>query len=158
MYKYDQITHNSTIGKALTYSIPQEPYLRLFITNGDVLMGNNYVEQAIRPFTIGRKDFVITDSSNGAKASAIIYSLGETAKANQLKVYRQYFELLLSEITKHIEDKDLNFLDALLPWSFLVQEKCPSRFMKFLVFKNQMYIIPSLRPAEMCFFALEWYS
>lgn len=128
-HKYDQVTHNSTIGKALAYSIHQEPYLRLFLTNGDVPMDNNYAEQAIRPFTIGRKNFVLIDSSNGAKASAIIYSLVETAKANQLNVY-QYFELLLTEIPKHMEDKNLNFLDDLLPWSPLVQEKCPSRFKK----------------------------
>ena len=128
-HKYNQVTHNSTIGKALAYSIHQEPYLRLFLTNGDVPMDNNYAEQAIRPFTIGRKNFVLIDSSNGAKASAIIYSLVETAKANQLNVY-QYFELLLTEIPKHMEDKNLNFLDDLLPWSPLVQEKCPSRFKK----------------------------
>ena len=119
-HKCDQVTHNSTIGKALAYSIHQEPYLRLFLTNGDVPMDNNYAEQAIRPFTIGRKNFVLIDSSNGAKASAIIYSLVETAKANQLNVY-QYFELLLTEIPKHMEDKNLNFLDDLLPWSSLVQ-------------------------------------
>lgn len=128
-HKYDQVTHNSTIGKALAYSIHQEPYLRLFLTNGDVPMDNNYAEQAIRPFTIGRKNFVLIDSSNGAKASAIIYSLVETAKANQLNVY-QYLELLLTEIPKHMEDKNLYFLDDLLPWSPLVQEKCPSRFKK----------------------------
>ena len=92
-------------------------------------MDNNYAEQAIRPFTIGRKNFVLIDSSNGAKASAIIYSLVETAKANQLNVY-QYFELLLTEIPKHMEYKNLNFLDDLLPWSPLVQEKCPSCFKK----------------------------
>lgn len=64
-HKYIQVTHNSTIGKALAYSIHQEPYLRLFLTFGDVPMDNNFAEQAIRPFTIGRKNFVIIDSSNG---------------------------------------------------------------------------------------------
>lgn len=128
-HKYTQVTHNSTIGKALAYSIHQEPYLRLFLTDGDVPMDNNFAEQAIRPFTIGRKNFVIIDSSNGARASAIIYSLVETAKANQLNVY-QYFELLLTEIPKHMDDKNLSFLDDLLPWSPTVQEKCPSRFKK----------------------------
>ena len=128
-HKYTQVTHNSTIGKALAYSIHQEPYLRLFLTYGDVPMDNNFAEQAIRPFTIGRKNFVIIDSSNGARASAIIYSLVETAKANQLNVY-QYFELLLTEIPKHMDDKNLSFLDDLLPWSPSVQEKCPSRFKK----------------------------
>lgn len=128
-HKYTQVTNNSTIGKALAYSIHHEPYLRLFLTDGDVPMDNNSAEQAIRPFTIGRKNFVLIDSSNGARASAVIYSLVETAKANQLNVY-QYFELLLTEIPKHMDDKNLSFLDDLLPWSPTVQEKCPSRFKK----------------------------
>ena len=90
-------------------------------------MDNNYAEQAIRPFTIGRKNFVLIESSNGAKASAIIYSLVETAKANHLNTYK-YFELLLTEIPKQIDDKNLNFLDNLLPWSARVQTECPSQY------------------------------
>ena len=128
-HKYTQVTHNSNIGKALAYSIHQEPYLRTFLTDGDVPMDNNYAEQAIRPFTIGRKNFVLIDSSNGARASAMIYSLVETAKANHLNVY-EYFELLLTEIPKHMNDTNLSFLDKLLPWSPNVQEKCPSRLKK----------------------------
>jgi len=127
--KYNQVTHNSTIGKALAYSIHQETYLRTFLSNGDVPMDNNYAEQAIRPFTIGRKNFVCIESSAGAKASAMIYSLVETAKANYLNVY-EYFELLLTEIPQHMNDKDLSFLDSLLPWSPYIQEKCPSRYKK----------------------------
>lgn len=82
-----------------------------------------------RPFTTGRKNFVLIGSSNGARASAMIYSLVETAKANQLNVY-QYFELLLTEIPKHMNDTDLSFIDELLPWAPTVQEKCPSRYKK----------------------------
>lgn len=121
--------NNGTIGKALAFSIHQKPYLRLFLTDGDVPMDNNYAEQAIRPFTIGRKNFVLIDSSNGTHASAIIYSLVETAKAHQLNVY-QYLELSLTEIPKHMDDKNLSFLDDLLPWATTVQEKCPIRFKK----------------------------
>ena len=127
--KYSQVTKNSAIGKTLAYSIHQEQYLRLFLTNGDVPMENNLAEQAIRPFTIGRKNFVMINSSNGAQSSAIIYSLVETAKSNNLNVY-QYFELLLTEIPKHMGDNNLDFIDALLPWSPMVQEKCPNRFKK----------------------------
>ena len=90
-------------------------------------MDNNYAKQAIRPFTIGRKNFVIIESDNGAKASAVLYSLAETAKANLVNTY-QYFELLLSEIPKHMDDKDLKFLNDLMPWSDLVQKECPSRY------------------------------
>ena len=127
--KYMQVTHNSTIGKALAYSINQEPYLRTFLNDGAVPMDNNYAEQAIRPFTVGRKNFVLMESTNGAKASAMIYSIVETAKANQLNVY-QYLELLLTEIPKHMDDNNIRFIDDLLPWSPSIQEKCPSKYKK----------------------------
>ena len=86
-------------------------------------MDNNSAEQAIRPFTLGRKNFVLIESDNGAKASAMIYSLVETAKANNLNPYK-YFEMLLKEIPQHMEDNNLNFLDSLLPWTDRVQEEC----------------------------------
>ena len=110
-------------------SIAQEAYLRVFLSDGNVPMDNNYAEQAIRPFTIGRKNFVMIESSNGAKASAILYSLVETAKANMINTF-EYFNLLLTEIPQHMDDKDLRFIDDLLPWSPRVQKKCPSRYKK----------------------------
>ena len=127
--KYNQVTHNSTIGKALAYSINQEKYLRVFLTDGMIPPDNNYAEQAIRPFTIGRKNFVLMESDNGAKASAMLYSLVETAKANEVNTY-QYLELLLTEIPMHMDDDSLKFLDELLPWSPRVQKECPSRYKK----------------------------
>ena len=114
--KYSQVTHNSTIGKALAYSINQEEYLRVFLSDGNVPMDNNYAEQAIRPFTIGRKNFVMIEASNGAKA-------------NMLNTF-EYFNLLLTEIPQHMDDKDLRFIDDLLPWSPRVQKECPSRYKK----------------------------
>lgn len=83
----------------------------------------------IRPFTIGRKNFVMIESSNGAKASAILYSLVETAKANRINTF-EYFNLLLTEIPQHMDDRDLRFIDDLLPWSPRVQKECPSRYKK----------------------------
>lgn len=55
-FKYTQVTQNNGIGKALAYSINQEKYLRVFLTDGRVPVDNNYAEQTIRPFTIGRKN------------------------------------------------------------------------------------------------------
>lgn len=127
--KYEQVTKNSVIGRALFYSINQEKYLRVFLDNPRVPMDNNTAEQAIRPFTIGRKNFVIISSSNGAKASSVIYSIVETAKANNLNIY-DYLELLLSEIPTHMDDKNLDFLDKLLPWSDFVQNKCSKSKLK----------------------------
>ena len=112
--KYTQVTHNSTIGKALAYSIHQESHLRTFLNDGDVPTDNKYAEQAIHPFD--RKNFILIETSNGARASAMIYSIVETAKANYLNVY-QYFESLLTEIPKHMNGTDLKFIDELLPWA-----------------------------------------
>ena len=78
--------------------------------------GKNRSTVYIRPFTIGRKNFALIESSNGAKASAILYSLVETAKANMINTF-EYFNLLLTEIPQHMDNKDLGFIDDLLPWS-----------------------------------------
>ena len=92
-------------------------------------MDNNAAEQAIRPFTIGRKNFVLINTDHGAKASAMLYSLVETAKANNLNPYK-YFETLLTVIPQHMDDKDHRFLDALLPWSSFIQKECQSKAKK----------------------------
>lgn len=86
-------------------------------------MDNNLAEQAIRPFTIGRKNWVCANFILGARASAIRYSIVETAKANALKAY-DYPEFLLSELAKHAGDTDRDFLKELLPWSKVVQKEC----------------------------------
>ena len=127
--KYTQVTPNGSISKALAYSINQEKHLRVFLTDGNIPMDNNYAEQAIRPFTLGRKNFVLIESSNGAKASAVLYSLVETAKANGLNTF-EYFNLLLTEIPQHVDDNNLRFLDNLLPWASMVQKACPSKYKK----------------------------
>ena len=102
--------------EAFNYALNQEKYLKVFLTDGDVPMDNNASERAIRGFTVGRKNWQMIDTINGANASAVIYSIAETAKANNLKPY-EYFEHLLSKIPKHMEDNDLAFLEDLLPWS-----------------------------------------
>lgn len=79
-------------------------------------MDNNAAEQSIRGFCISKKNQVTIDTIAGAKSSAIIYSIAETAKANNLKPY-DYFEYLLTEIPRHLDDTDRAFLDDLLPWS-----------------------------------------
>lgn len=102
--------------KAYTYILNQEKYLRVFLEDGEVPIDNNASEQAIRGFCIGKKNWKMIDTINGAHSSAIIYSIAETAKANNLKPY-DYFVYLLEEIPKHMEQKDRTFLEDLLPWS-----------------------------------------
>lgn len=72
----------SATARAINYCLNQETYLRAFLSNGNIPMDNNSAERAIRPFTIGRKNWVNMFSTNGAQASAVIYSLVETARAN----------------------------------------------------------------------------
>lgn len=86
------------------------------MTDGDVPIDNNASERAIRGFCIGKKNWQIIDTINGAKTSAIIYSIAETAKANNLKPY-EYSEYLLTELPEHQDDTDRSFLEKLLPWS-----------------------------------------
>ena len=127
--KYNLVPSESDIGKALAYSINQEKYLRVFLKDGDVPMDNNYAEQAIRPFTIGRKNFLFFESVNGAKSSAIIYSIVETAKANGLHVYK-YLEFILEELAKRKKAGTLDHIDDLLPWAKLPQKECKSPIKK----------------------------
>ena len=119
------VPKSGQLRKAYTYILNQENYLRVFLEDGDVPMDNNATERAIRGFCIGKKNWQMIDTINGAKASAIIYSIAETAKANNLKPY-DYFEYLLSEIPNHMDDKDNSFLEDLLPWS----ENLPERIRK----------------------------
>lgn len=113
--------HQGEIGteklrEAFNYALNQEKYLRVFLADGDVPIDNNASERAIRGFCVGKKNWQMIDTINGAKSSAIIYSIAETAKANNLKPY-EYFEYLLAEIPNHMDDTDRSFLDDLVPWS-----------------------------------------
>lgn len=117
------VTLKSLTGRAMTYALNQEEFLRVFLNHGDVPMENNAAERAIRPFCIGKKNWIMSDTIHGAKASAMVYSIVETAKANNLKPY-EYMKYLLEEIPKHMDDTNLNFLDALLPWSDSLPKKC----------------------------------
>ena len=118
-----KVPQKSKTWEGFSYSLNQEKYLKVFLDDGEVPMDNNAAEQSIRGFCIGKKNWVMIDTIAGAKSSAIIYSIAETAKANNLKPY-DYFEYLLTEIPKHLDDTDRSFLDDLLPWSPSLPENC----------------------------------
>ncbi|MFR4513055.1 MAG: IS66 family transposase, partial [Clostridium sp.] len=115
----------SETGEGLSYSINQEKYLRAFLDNRDIPIDNSACERAIRPFCVGRKNWNVIDTVEGAQASAIVYSIAETAKANNLKPY-QYFEYLLTELPERISrKKDSTFsVDDLMPWSPKLPMSC----------------------------------
>ena len=120
-----KVSRKDKFGDAVGYALNQEKYLRVFLTDGDVPIDNNASERAIRGFCIGKKNWQMIDTINGAKASAIIYSIVETAKANNLKPF-DYVQYLLEEIPQHMDDTDCSFIEELLPWS----EKLPAEIRK----------------------------
>ena len=119
----NDVLPKSETGKGFTYCLNQEKYLKVFLEDGNVPADNNAAESSIRGFCIGKHNWHLIDTIDGAKASAIIYSIAETAKANNLKPYN-YFELLLTEIPKHMKDTNLIFLSDLLPWSDKIPAEC----------------------------------
>ncbi len=118
-----EVTKGSSIGKALDYLLNQKAYLLAFLDDPDIPLDNNCAERAIRPFVIGKKNWHLIDTVYGAKASAMIYSIAETAKANGLKPY-EYFKYLLEELPGYLEGTDIRALDVLLPWTDEVRKRC----------------------------------
>lgn len=94
-----------------------------YLLDGRLSISNNAAENAIRPFTVGRKNWLFSDTPKGAKASAAVYSLVETAKANGLNVYT-YLEYLLMYMPDFDWQNYPDVLDALMPWAQAVQEEC----------------------------------
>lgn len=108
-----KVLPQSRLGKAVHYALGQWQKLCVFLTHGDVPMHNNRCENAIRPFVIGRKGWLFADTVKGAIASANLYSLVETAKANGVEPFA-YLSLLFERLPhlKSVED-----YEAVLPWN-----------------------------------------
>lgn len=102
----------SALGEALSYCARQWNKLTRYVDDGLLAIDNNRAERAIRPFVIGRKNWLFSNTSNGASASATLYSIIESAKANGIDPH-QYLILLLDELPKRNAGHDL---DELMPW------------------------------------------
>lgn len=107
-----QVPPKSAVGKAVSYTLKYWPELVRYTENGDWPIDNNVAENAIRPFVIGRKAWLFSNSQRGAKASANLYSIIETAKANGREPY-QY----LSWLFERLPTADLSDCEALMPWN-----------------------------------------
>ena len=98
----------------------------MFLNYPEIPIDNSAAERAIRPFTIGRKNWQMIDTVHGAQSSAMIYSLVETAKANNLKPY-EYLKHLLTEIPQMVAGNDISRLEDLFPWSPTLPEICKKK-------------------------------
>ena len=96
----------SALGKALTYLKEQWPYLTNYLKDGRMELSNNRAERSIKPFVIGRKNWLFSNTPAGAQSSAVIYSLIETAKENDLDPYRYLVWLLHNAPEQSQKDED----------------------------------------------------
>ena len=117
------VLNGSALGKAVTYAKNQRPYLENYLLDGRCSISNNTAENAIRPFTVGRKNWLFSDTPKGASASAAVYSIIETAKANGLEIYTylEYLLLYMPDCDWHNHPEDLA---NLMPWSENVKGEC----------------------------------
>ncbi|MCL2337774.1 MAG: IS66 family transposase [Firmicutes bacterium] len=110
------------IGQALNYSLNQQEYLQNVFLNGRLEFSNNRAERSIKAFVMGRKNWLFSNSPEGAEASSVVYSIIETAIENGLDPYR-YIVYLLETLPKTTRSGAA----ALLPWSADLPEDCRSR-------------------------------
>lgn len=110
----------SLVGKAVTYAINQKEYLCNFLKDGRIQLSNNLAEQSAKVFVIGRKNWLFSNTANGANASTLIYSVMQTAIANNL-IPQKYLEYVFTQLQFGSDIKDL------LPWSDIIPEYCKTK-------------------------------
>lgn len=120
--KSKQVLPKSAFGKAIAYCRNQWNKLEGFMFDGRLEIDNNRAERSIKPFVIGRKNWIFSNTARGATASAIIYSIIETAKENQLNPF--FYLTYLFEKLPNIDINDMQKLDDLLPWSSNLPDSC----------------------------------
>ena len=102
--------------KAITYALNQEKNLRRFLTDGNIPCDNGHVERIIRSYSVGRANWLFADTIHGAKVNAIMYSIVETAKANQANILI-YLQYLFEQIPLRRMGGDKDFMADMVPWS-----------------------------------------
>ena len=109
--------------KAVNYALNAKERLCRYLGDGRIPMTNNAAESAIRPFTVGRKNWLFSDSPKGAEASAAVYSLVETSKANGLDP-EKYLSYVLTEMRGKSFVGNPEMLERWMPWSKDAQDNC----------------------------------
>ena len=107
--------------KAITYIKNRRDTLETYLEDGRCSFSNNLSENAIRPFTVGRKNWLFSESPEGAKANATVYTMVEMAKAHNLNIYKYLKFLLEQRPSKEWTDEQF---EKLAPWSSGVQALC----------------------------------
>jgi transposase len=116
-----QSSCGGSLEKAVNYSLNQEEYLRNYLLDGNLDISNNRAENSIRPFAIGRRNWLFCNTPNGAEASAIAYSIVETAKQNNVNAF-EYLKYIFATF-KDLDISGVNFSNF-MPWSSSLPESC----------------------------------
>jgi hypothetical protein len=117
-----KVLPKSSLGQAIKYCRNQWSRLVVFLEEGRLEIDNNRAERSIRPFVVGRKNWIFSNTAKGAKSSASIYSIVETAKENGLNPFN-YPKYLFEELP-NVDIANKEKLDQLLPWLTTIPEKC----------------------------------
>ncbi|GAE33003.1 mobile element protein [Halalkalibacter hemicellulosilyticusJCM 9152] len=117
-----KVLPKSALGQAIKYCRNQWEKLEAYLEDGRLEIDNNRSERSIKPFVIGRKNWIFANTPKGAKASAVTYSIVETAKENGLNPY--HYLMFLFEELPNIDTTDEKMIDRLLPWSETLPEHC----------------------------------
>ncbi|MET1250499.1 transposase, partial [Sporolactobacillus sp. STCC-11] len=117
-----KVLPKTALGLAIKYCRGQWEKLTVFLQDGRLELDNNRGERSIKPFVIGRKNWLFSNTPRGAKSSATIYSIIETAKENGLIPF-QYLIYLFEQLP-NLEEQNEDALDQLLPWSSRLPENC----------------------------------
>ncbi len=116
----------SALGKALIYLDNQWPYLTRYLEDGRLELSNNRAERSIKPFVMSRKNFLFANTASGAKGSATMFSLIETAKENGLDPYR--YLTYIFKTAPNLNWDDPTAVEQLYPWN--APESCKSKIAK----------------------------
>jgi len=124
------VPEKSKIGDAISYTLNQWKYLVNYLLDPRLELSNNGTERCVKSYIIPRKNFLFHDTMKGASSSATVFSIVETAKANNLRPY-EYIKFLLENISKVDFENNPDEIDNLLPWSPSIPEYCISMENKF---------------------------
>jgi len=106
----------SGVGEVITYALNQRFWLEHVLLDGRLELSNNRAERSVKPFTIGRRNWLFSDTVNGANASAVLYSIVETAKENGLYPF-DYLEFVFRTAPGLDIHNDPDALERLMPWN-----------------------------------------
>ena len=119
------ILPKSPMGVAVHYAFSQRKYLERYLLDGRLEISNNRAERSIKPFVIGRKNWIFNNTPRGANASAVMYSIIETAKENGLNPYDYLVHIF--KVAPNLTADDLAAAEKLLPWSLELPESVQVR-------------------------------